>query len=92
MEVFEESHPSTVIFVSIILGCSSSSILYIASHVEVPPSTLHVVLVNREVISDFLEAIGLHFFTVVLNAFLCRFFLKVKDKNYRIHKDERKMK
>jgi len=64
--------------------------LYIVFRVEVPPSLLHVVFVNRGVISVFLEATTLPFFPILLNALLYEYFPEMKNKIYRILKDERK--
>lgn len=88
MEAYEESQPLTMIFVSRSLGSSSSKILYMVSHVEVPPSLLHVVSKNRGVIYDFSDATAFPFFTIAPEDLFRGLFLKVKkNNNYRIYRD-----
>lgn len=64
------------------------------SLIEVPPSLLHVVSMNKGVVSDFSNTTTLPFFAIALKDSFYGFFLKMeKNNSYRIYRDknERKM-
>lgn len=55
------------------------------SHVEVPPSLLHVLFENGGAISDFSDATALPFFTIAPKDLFCGLFLKVeKNSSYQV--------
>ena len=90
MEAYEETWPLTVTFVSRGLGSSSSNKSYMVSHVEVPPYLLHVVSVNKWVISDFSDTTSFPFFSIAPKDPFCGFSLKMeRNKNYQIYRDKK---
>ena len=59
------------------------------SHVDVPPSLLHVVSMNKGVISYFLDATTLPFFAIAPKDSFNGFFLKMEKKSdYQIYRDK----
>jgi len=92
MVASEEVRSLVVTFVSRGLGFSSNK-SYMVSHIEVPPSLLHVVSVNKGVIFYFSNATALPFFAITPKVSFCGFSLKMeKNNSYWIYRDKNEHK